>query len=221
MKISNGTPKATALLEKLKNSGDSVDVYSDEFFNRQPTFQEAQGDAPFYKDGMSEVEYVESGQDECCNSAPKNHLLFIHINPYKKDVHEELCEIFPPLKKQFRTGKHIPSFLILNLYTKQMLCVGLGRKNRLYVIDAEKDTPINAFDLSNGNPRYMDSFISNDYYEAVSDLLHALDELGCAFRKYDDLQTNENEELINQASKMIQVFFPQIDIDELNRGDYL
>ena len=45
MKISNGTPKATALLEKLKNSGDSVDVYSDEFFNRQPTFQEAQGDA--------------------------------------------------------------------------------------------------------------------------------------------------------------------------------
>jgi len=183
------------LLDKLKKSGDLVDVYSDDFFNRQPTYDEDPL-APFAKENMESVKETESDNYE--KAKPKNHLLFIFVDQYKKDIHEELTTVYPPLKKIFDIG-HLPDFLLLNLYTKQMLCVGLGRKNRLFIIDAGAGTSINAFDLTgiSDDSEYMDKFLENDIYDSVSDLIHALYELSIAMYEYDNLPGNE--ELVEWA----------------------
>jgi hypothetical protein len=49
MKITKGTPQAMSLLTELKESGDLVDVYSEDFFDRQPTYEDDPS-APFFKD---------------------------------------------------------------------------------------------------------------------------------------------------------------------------
>jgi hypothetical protein len=190
MKITKGTTKAMKLLEKLNKSGDLVDVYSDDFFNRQPTYEEDPS-APFLKGGMESIEEIESDNFE--KAKPKNHLLFIYVDQYKKDVQDELTIVYPPLKKIFDAG-HLPDFLLLNLYTKQMLCVGFGRKNRIFILDAKSGKGINAFDLYgiNDDSKYVEKFIKNDVYEATSDLLHALHNLSVTMYEYDHLPGNDD-----------------------------
>jgi hypothetical protein len=109
MKITNGTPQAMKLLEELKKSGDLVDVYSADFFNRQPTYDEDPL-APFTKGAMDAIEEVENDPDE--SAKPKNHLLFIFVDEYKKDILEKLKAVYPPLQEIFKQG-HLPDFLLL------------------------------------------------------------------------------------------------------------
>jgi hypothetical protein len=188
MKITKGTPQAMKLLEELKKSGDLVDVYSADFFNRQPTYEEDPL-APFEKGAMDAIEEVESDPDE--NAKPKNHLLFIFVDEYKKDTLEKLKAVYPPLQKIFKQG-HLPDFLLLNLYSKQMLCIGFGRKNRMFILDAETGKGINAFDLCGigDDSAYMNKFTEHDYYDATSDFLHALSDLSIAMYEYDNLPGN-------------------------------
>ena len=190
MKITNGTPQAMKLLERLNKAGDLVDVYSDDFFNRQPTYDEDPS-APFLKGGMESIEEIESDNFE--KAKPKNHLLFIFVDQYKKDIQDELTTVYPPLKKIFDIG-HLPDFLLLNLYTKQMLCVGFGRKNRIFILDAKSGKGINAFDLYGitDDSKYVEKFIKNDVYEATSDFLHALNNLSVAMFRHDNLPGNED-----------------------------
>jgi hypothetical protein len=108
-------------------------------------------------------------------------------------VQDELTIVYPPLKKIFDAG-HLPDFLLLNLYTKQMLCVGFGRKNRIFILDAKSGKGINAFDLYgiNDDSKYVEKFIKNDVYEATSDLLHALNNLSVTMYEYDHLPGNDD-----------------------------
>jgi hypothetical protein len=133
MNITKGTPKAMSLLAELKETDDLVDVYSNEFFDRQPTHDEDPL-APFTKDGMITIEEMENDSDE--DAKPKNHLIFIFVNENDEDIHDKLMDTYPPLRNCFEQG-HLPDFLLLNLYTQQMLCIGFGRKNRMFIVDAE------------------------------------------------------------------------------------
>ena len=199
MKISNGTKKAEALLERLKNEGDLVDVYSSEFFSRQPSI-EVEPYATFTSEGFNRLlEEFENNSDSAYK--PLGHLLFIHVDKYKPDLRKELVDVYKPLKTLIDAGKHNPDFLILNLYTRQVLCVGLGRKNRLFAIDAETGKIINAFGLLRGfhaagigdfddDEPYMSRLVEHDVYESISDLLHALHQLGVAMFGYDGMLTN-------------------------------
>lgn len=185
MKITKGTKKAEDLLERLRQEGDLVDVYSHSFFERQPTRDE-DPEAPFARNGMDEVEELENDPDS--GTYPMGHLLFIFLDDYRAEIHEELVRLYPPLGYVIRSDKHKPDFLILNLYTRQILCVGLGRKNRLFVIDAESDRTINAFGLisAEDDTNYMDRFMEHDCYEVVYDLIVALYRLGDAMYRYDN-----------------------------------
>ena len=59
MNITKGTPQAMSLLAELKETDDLVDVYSNEFFDRQPTYDEDPS-APFTQDGMITIEEMEN-----------------------------------------------------------------------------------------------------------------------------------------------------------------
>lgn len=202
MKISKGSKKAHSLLERLAKEGDLVDVYSKEFFDRQPSFKDDPS-APFNKEGFEYViEEYESNSDN--DEKPLGHLLFIHVCKYKTDLRKSLVNLYKPLRKLIDAGKHNPDFLILNLYTRQMLCVGLGRKNRLFAIDAQTGKSINVFGLLQGihaagilgvdnDELYMARLVEHDVYESVSDLVHALHELGVAMYGYDGMSANIEE----------------------------
>jgi hypothetical protein len=189
MKISKGSPKAMSLLEHLKKEGDLVDVYSENFFGRQPSIAD-DPHAPFSKDTLEEIDYLESEPEE--EKKPKNHLLFIFLDTYKRDVIDKMQQIYPPLKRIFSAG-HAPDFLLLNLYSQQMLCVGFGRKNRLFIIDAKTAKPINYFrSATSADYEYMGIFTDHDINEAVNDFLTALAELSYFMFEYDQLPGNED-----------------------------
>ena len=94
MKITKGTPQAMSLLAELKETDDLVDVYSKEFFDRQPTYDEDPS-APFTQDGMITIEEMENDSDE--DAKPKNHLIFIFVNENDEDIQDKLVATYPPL----------------------------------------------------------------------------------------------------------------------------
>jgi len=274
MKITGGTKAVMSLLDKLQQDGDLVDVYSKSFFNRQPSIK----DDPnvFIRKELYEVLLNEYENNLDSDQKPLGHLLFVHIDDYKKEVQKELIGIYKPLVNLIDAGKHNPDFLIINLFTQQILCVGLGRKNRLFVIDAATEENVNAFGLLSGvhagglsageDHGYMDRFTQHDVYECASDLIHAVHKLGEAMFRYDSMEANEeyleytldsgpnergnyqlknwedevldDEEYsreqivellkesksyqaeIDNALKVINVFFPHCNRGELNTGDY-
>ena len=98
MKINKGTPQAMSLMAELKKSGDLVDIYSRDFIDRQPSYEE-DPNALIFRDGFEGIEEAEDDPDAETN--PKNHLIFIFINEYKKDIHEKLKSIYLPLQNIF------------------------------------------------------------------------------------------------------------------------
>ena len=200
MKIIDGTKQTQELFRRLTDDGDLVDVYSKSFYDRQPSHKD-EPYADFSKEGFEYfLEEYENNPE--CDIKPLNHLLFIHVDDYKKDVHKALIEAYRPLEDLIDTGKHSPDFLLINLYTRQVLCVGFGRKNRLFIIDAETGKLVDAFGLlglhASGlhfhkNSDYIDKFTEHDIYETVSDFLHALHTLSVAMFEYDNMPANQEE----------------------------
>lgn len=201
MKIIKGTQKAEELLSKLADQGDLVDVYSKSFFDRQPSFKDDQY-AAFNREGFDYLieEYENNPENDI---KPLGHLLFVHVDDYKKDMRKSLVELYEPLASLIDSGKHNPDFLLINLYTKQVLCIGLGRKNRLFLIDAATGKSVKAFgllgssissDLMFGEDSdYMARFIEHDIYESVADFINAVYELGVAMYSYDNMAGNLEE----------------------------
>ena len=222
MKITNVTPRAIRLLAKLKKTGDLVDVYSEDFFKRQPAYdpklkrgaglfaasifsrteKQAMRRAaatmfgppvplfdfnfvPFHREGMENIERYMT----CGSRKPKNHLLFIYggLGP---ELRKELLKVYPPLKKMFHerwSGCYEPKFLLLNLYTQQMLCVGFGRNHRLFCVDATTETITTLGLDERTDSKYMAKIVAHDYYHAVRIFLNALQHLSYAMDGYDNL----------------------------------
>jgi hypothetical protein len=188
MKITGGTKKAIVLLAKLQQEGDLVDVYSKSFFNRLPSIK----DDPNAEYNQEDFEYLLKQYENNTDSEykPVGHLLFINVSDLKPELKNVLIELYEPFANYLNSGKHNPDFIIVNLFTKQVLCFGLGRKNRIFFFDAVTGKTVNAFRLLGGqNPaediEYMDRFTQHDVYEFVSDLAHALYKLGVAMYNFD------------------------------------
>lgn len=196
MKVKKATKKVQDLLDELARAGDLVDVYSKSFFDRQPSVK-TDPYALFSQEGFQYVldEYENNIESE---EKPLGHLLFIHVNGLNAEMRKTLIEVYKPLKNLIDAGKHNPDFIIINIFTKQLLCIGLGRKNRLFAIDAASGEGINAFNLIGGSrdgedAAYMDRFTKHDIYECVSDLVHALHKLGLAMYNYDSTIANQDQ----------------------------
>jgi hypothetical protein len=201
MKISGGTIEAIALLEKLQQEDYLVDVYSHSFFSRQPSSSD-DPNADFTKEGF-EIVLDEYENNPNSDLKPLGHLLFLHIDDYQADMRKSIVEIYKPLAKLIDFGKHNPDFLIINLFTKQILCIGLGRKNRLFLIDAATGQTVNAFGLfgslhfdglmTGEDGGYMERFTQHDVYEFVNDFIHAVHDLSVAMFNHDGMLANSEQ----------------------------
>ncbi len=172
---------AKQLFADLKVNNLLVDVYSKEWFDTR---------------------------DENCNYFPKsllgniedeydpkffNHLLVIHVDEYNQNFPQRIVQTFPCLSSLINEGIHKPDFLFVNINISKILCVGLGRKNQLFAIDAETNKSVNAFDLTHGDDAYIEEFTEDDHLEVVSDIVRALFDLGVAFFENDSIPSNETD----------------------------
>jgi hypothetical protein len=201
MKVTKATKKVQDLLDEFANAGYLLDVYSKSFFDRQPSYKENPY-ADFPKESYQNILDEHENNLES-DLKPIGHLLFIRIDEHESNLRKKLVEVYEPLKAVIDFGKHNPDFLIINLFTQQILCIGLGRKNRLFAIDAETKDSINAFGLLDGvhasglmaskDAGYVYKLIEHDVSECITELLHALHTLGAAMYGYDGMQANLEE----------------------------
>lgn len=198
MKIHNGTSQASKLFNRLKNEGILVDLYSKEFFDKN------QNGPTLYLENFDRMLEVEDGtnEDYSAEKFPIGHLLVICISLAKDKDIKELVNIYTPLDNVLRAGIHHPNFLIFNLYTKQILAVGLGRKNRLFCIDVLSNQAIDPFDSTHNSSHnsYIQKFTEHDVIDFVmEDLIGPLYSLGNSFFEQDHLPYIEDLYSLKEA----------------------
>ncbi len=166
------------LFNELKKEGYLQDIYSKEWFEKQDP------DGGFPPESFNHItkDYKKS----------LSHLLILTIDEYNNNYLKKISKIFPFLKKHLDTHVHKPDFLLINLNINKILCLGLGRKNRVFLFDAETEKVIgqDVFDPEN---KYMSRFIKFDIYEAIPDLLEAVNRLSHAYFEIDHLPSNSEQ----------------------------
>lgn len=254
------------IYRSIVEKGLLVDLYSEEFFAKQPTIEE-DSSAPFSRCGLKLIKEYQDDPEE--TKKPQGHLVFIYTEQFKNDLPKSVVDLYPGINSIVSADDmHEPDFLIVNQHTKQILCAGLGRKNRLFIHDAYTGYLVNIFGLGCGkiDSDYVDKFTQHDCYDAIEYLLGAINNLGQVFfdrdhlpgnieyvemaldrgpdddglyyiKDYDDDKVDDEgyqreqledikdefiyaDEREKEAAKMINIFFPDLDISELNTGDY-
>lgn len=189
-----GSIEVQNFIKKYKKSGYLIDPYSDEWVsiaeqrNRDDEIN-FEGSIDTYKD-----------HDQEFGSDYRNHLLIVYSDHYNSELIKDLKNLYQPLNYIFNEtadfGTHKPDFLFINLAVKQILCVGLGRKNRLMQYDAERysqgihEPEIDLLDNHNsGNYDviYAQNFKALDHDGYIERLIFDLKTLGNALVDFNDL----------------------------------
>lgn len=188
------TNQAKKFLEKYKNTKHVVDFYTNEHIqNLDP------------ESCSISIEDLEKF-DSVYGNRYRNHLLTIYVGDGNEELINDLSNLYLPFKRLFNLRSaygmwlHSPDLLIVNLRTQEVLCVGLGRKNRSFNFELHRHL---AYRTTNDNENIelkdFDSKISTDCSEAFfafdhhnisQKIIDALDELGQHYYEYDNLPGN-------------------------------
>jgi hypothetical protein len=146
-----------------------IDVYSDEWLAGRNLNQY------FSPHLLAEIDEEHGSTDY------RNHLLVVCLQVCRGNAAEELAGFYPPFAKFISGYNHEPDFLFINFHTRQMLCIGLARKNRFFMIDAATYESVEGFGIDGcSNDDYVEKFIALDHSDVVEDLATALYNLGHA-----------------------------------------
>ena len=203
------------ILERMRVNGDLIDVYSDEWLSKQ--------------DEGSPLNIQICGEfDAKFGTTYRGHLKIAYLYGRIEEAFE-LATAFPELKQQIKKGTHRPNFLFMNTALDKILCVGLGRKNRIFIIDSESNKSIDVFGVP-GNPNsdktYISKFAELDYGNVIKTIVHTLDEASTlmdeqsTFEDYDSQEYEDVCDRLYDVVRKIQFFFPQCEAGDLNTGDY-
>jgi hypothetical protein len=190
-----GTPEVQNFIKKFKASGYLIDPYSDEWVTNAH-IRSLNGEINFEYDIESYKEF-----DQDYGTDYRNHLLIINTSSHNSELINDLKKIYQPLEYIFSEtgtgfGIHKPDFLLINLATRQIMCVGLGRKNRLMQYDADKyangiSEPEIDFladqNTANIDVAYVNRFKDLDHAGLIDSLIFNLKTLGESLVEYDYL----------------------------------
>ena len=259
-----GTPEVQNFIKKYIASGYLVDPYSKEWLASLDARKKADKNfyCEIYNDRYSENE-------DLFGSEFWNHLLILRIDESNPELIKDLKAIYQPFKSIFEErdsmsghDKHRPDFILINLNIRKILCIGLGRKNRLFDYDLDEylgnvPSSVNFNEYASSFTRsnsYYQHFLSDDHAEIVLSLIQGLSDLGSGlFEKAstpgnpDEWPNEPNEdgmyliedgeytaekfeaikdgyyqadELMREGFTSINLLFPEIEIGDLNTGDY-
>ncbi|BDT75803.1 hypothetical protein [Polynucleobacter sp. KF022] len=222
MKISGGTSAALDLIKRLKESGHLIDVYSKEWMSKA-------NNAAFNEKVFDKLVKLHGDRFT-------HHLLVVSLSDYNKEIEQGFLDVYPRLSKVLSDGVHLPNFLFINLYTQQLLVVGLGRKNSFFAIPVDVDLSLDMSNLSQNS--YIKEFTALDCSGVIDEICRSVEALGICFCEYedlyasqdDDLSEDEQAELEDQMSEVferqakmrdvIANYFPDFDETEINSGDF-
>ena len=160
-------------LKKLNLGENIIDCYSSEWNSKKLN-------APLEKWQIPASEMITPLKDLDDEYGPEyhHHLYFLFIDPYDKEAHKNICDIFPELSDLILTDKHLPNFIIINTKVEKILCIGLGRKDRIFIIDAKTKKSIKFATAnstsSSGDDDYVAEFTKLDHDNLVEDLINNL-----------------------------------------------
>jgi hypothetical protein len=254
-----GTKQASKFISSKLQNGEMIQLYTDDW-NRQR-----------YANSPVDNERLTNFQ-KTYKDLFSGHMLVLCLADATKETLEEFKSLYKPLQKlieapsQFGGANlHNPDLAFINLARKQILLVGLGRKNRFFSIDAATSDSVSIDNIdsasnifSESNEEYFDQFTNLDLFDVVYELVSALAKYGRLRHEHDcypyvstdieielgdadpsteiltvngeefdretletdlkDLQNLETEMLASIAT--LEKYFPNVDFDGLNTGDY-
>lgn len=227
MAYTGGTKAVKDFIQKYTERGLLVDVYSRNWLKAHEEF-------PYVS--IDELDdYQEQSGGGC-----EGHLLVLFTGRDTTELETDLLKIHKPFGKVF--GEHIrlhkPDLLFINLATKQILCMGLGRKNQFFCYQLKEDVSqlrdtallnslLGWYRTSMTNPSADDletqSFISNfvkfDYANIVANLTVALEDFGEQASIWDHLPLNDDEieNILDKGPEANGLYL--VDDEEMTEGE--
>jgi len=191
-----GTNQAISFIEKYKKTKQVVDFYTAEHIQSLDPATSSISIEDLEKfDAENGIQY-------------RSHLLTIYIGDSNTELIEDLSNLYLPFKRLFSLKSdhgswlHSPDFLIINLITREILCVGLGRKNRsfdfelhrylsLRTTNDEKNILLPSFDGTK-SVDCSDEFFALDHHSVSKKIITTVEELGEVYYEYDNLPGNSD-----------------------------
>jgi len=205
MNFIGGTVQARSLFSQLLKKGKLFLPYAKENFT---TFFSGENDESW-------LDFISNNGRQA-----ENHLAVIYLDQYDTETFEALLKVYPPLHEAFKVNTHKPDFLVLNLNSKRILAIGLGRKNRFFAFDVLSNQEVWCwnFGIEDGDKEYIFDFTSLDLKEVVYELASDLCNLGIT--AYDDYLGNDSTSSSVESGTIFERMFPSLVPLDLDTGDY-
>jgi len=183
-------------------AGNLINVYSSKWLKNNPEVFEG-----FFKTQKKEFEGKIS-----------EHLFILFLDEFNIRLQDRLNKLIPSFKKILISEKHLPDFIFINTISYQILAIGLGRKNRLFIYDVLLENFIDCdVSLYSKSAAIKNSIINKfckfDYANIFLIISNALDKLG------EGYFYNEPKVVIENRS-ILKLFFPDLDTRILNTKDF-
>ncbi len=173
----------------------------------------------------------------------RDHLLIFYVESHNEELIKDLSSLDPSIRYIFEEkdgGMHWPNFLFMNLKTGKVFAVGVGRKYSLFGYDveeyaSEKESSINSaelYEIYGTNGVYLEKLKELDYWGLIPNIIQNLELYANSIDEWNDLsqdhdhdepytdEMNECLEGIELATSALTLYFPRIDMSDLNPEDY-
>ncbi|MBM3206968.1 MAG: hypothetical protein FJZ43_05100 [Candidatus Staskawiczbacteria bacterium] len=146
------------------------------------------------------------------------HLFILHLDKLDLNLQDKLIRLTPKFKHILNNDKHLPDFIFFNIISSQILCIGLGRKNRIFIYDVMLEMFLDD-DLSLCS-QYKDiknsiisKFCEFDLANIFLNISNSLSKLGKGY------YYNEPKIVVDNRS-IFKFLFPKMDVRTLNTRDF-
>jgi len=186
MNYTGGTKQALSFIEKYKKLGYIVDIYSDQWVN-------AQDPDEYY--AITPEDLIRFDKD--FGKEYRGHLLAVYLGDANPELRQELRKILKPfdeycnIKPSSWRILSIPALLFINLKTQEILCIGLGYKNRIYSFELGKymHAHKNGLQITDA-VKCSEDFYALDHHNVAKGALKTMEQLGDNYYEYDNLPGN-------------------------------
>ena len=188
MKIKELKKKGMEFLEKYKNLGYVVDIYSDEWVD-------AQNPDEYYAISREDLNRLdlEKGVEY------RGHLIAVYLGDKNPELFQDLQHIYKPfddycnIETSGMMALIYPSLLLINLQTLEILCVGLGYKNQIFSFELSRyiQSRVNSLG-ANFSVGCSAGFTRLDHKNVIQNVLKTTKHLGEFYYEYHSLKGNSD-----------------------------
>lgn len=198
-----GTPQAIAFIEKYKQLGYVVDVYSDEYIKSRGN-----------KAALSAKDLIR--YDELHGLKYRSHLLLVYVGDKDSGVCDDFRLLYEPIDRYYNIrgidGHWLigPDMFIVNMNTQEILCVGLGRKyhfnfelNAYLAANTFPDNPLQLVAKREGfSSECSNEFFALDHAKIVKTIISEFESLADAYYYNNKRERNDSLRTLRKFARI-------------------